>query len=129
MRPRQILVNVLIVAAMTVLAFFCYANGKANIIFVENIPFDNDGVTYEAFEAIQITADGTGSPLFLLAGDRGAVTLVGRTHVLVIDELDENDNIIGTHRMNFKNREMKGNIVNVVPLIHGKFPGWSYPLN
>ena len=129
MKTKQILVNILIVAAMTVLAFFCYTTGKANIIFVENIPFEHEGATYDAFEAIQVTADGTGSPLFLLAGDRGRIALVGKSHVLVIEELDENDNITGTHSINFKNSEMKGNVVNVVPMIHGKFPGWSYPLN
>jgi hypothetical protein len=129
MKQRQILVNLLVIVAMVALAMFCYTNGKANIVFIENMPFDHEGVTYEPFEAIQVTADGTGSPLFLLAGDRGEATLVGRAHILIIEELDENDNIIGTHTINFKSRDLKGNVVNVVPLIHGKFPGWSYPLN
>lgn len=129
MKPRQILVNLLIVAAMTALAFFCYTTGKAKIIFIENAPFDHEGTTYEAYEAIQVTTDDTGSPLFLLPGDRGKASLVGQAHVLVIEELDENDNITGTHSVSFKNHELKGNVVNVVPLINGKFPGWSYPLN
>lgn len=129
MKLKQIMVNFLIVAAMTALAFFCYANGKANIIFVENSPFDHEGVTYEAFEAVQVTADGSESPLFLLAGDRGTVTLIGTSHALLIEELDENDNITAKHSINFKNRELKGNIVNIVPLVNGKFPGWSYSMN
>ncbi len=129
MKQRQILVNLLIFVAMVALAIFCYTNGKANIVFVENIPFNHEGVTYEAFEAIQVSVDDTAPPLFLLAGDRGTVAMAGRNHVLVIEELDENDNITGTHSISFKNREMKGNVVNVVPLIHGKFPGWSYQLD
>ncbi len=129
MKQRQILVNLLIIVAMVALAMFCYANGKANIVFVENLPFDHEGATYEALEAIQVTADDSGSPLFLLAGDRGAVTLIGTSHVLVIEELDDNDNVIGTHKVNFKSSDLKGPVINVVPLIHGKFPGWSYPLD
>ena len=129
MKQRQILVNLLLIIAMVALAMFCYTNGKANIVFIENIPFDHEGVTYEAMEAIQVTVDGSDSPLFLLAGDRGQVALVGRAHVLMIEELDEEDNITGTHTINFKSRELKGNVVNVVPLIHDKLPGWSYPLD
>lgn len=129
MKPRQILVNLLIIVAMTALALFCYSNGKASVIFVENIPFDHEGVTYEAFDAIQVTADGSDSPLFLLEGDRGTIVIVGRSHVLVIEELDDNDNVTETHRVNFKSSDLKGPVINVVPLVHGKLPGWSYPLD
>jgi hypothetical protein len=129
MKPRQILVNLAIIAAMVIIAFLSYTNGKASIIYIENLPFETGVETYPAFEAAAVGIEGGPSPLFLTEGDRDVLTIVGRSHVLLIEELDINDDVVQTYRIDFKNSELKGRVVNIVPLAHGKLPGWSYPLD
>lgn len=128
MKPRQIVVDLLIVVFLAGVAVYCYNIGKAYDLFVDNASFTHDGVTYDAFEAIQVRVDDMETPLFLLEGDRGAATVNGRSHVVIVEELDENDNVSKTHRIPFKSSELKGRVINVVPLVHGKLPGWSYPM-
>ncbi|HON34332.1 MAG: DUF6672 family protein [Thermovirgaceae bacterium] len=129
MKPRQILVNLAIIAMMAFVAFISYMNGKTSMIYVENLPFETGAAAYPAFEAAMVGVEGGPPPLFLEEGDRDVLTIVGRTHVLLIEELDSNDNVVNTYRVTFKNSELKGKVVNIVPLSHGKLPGWSYPLD
>ena len=129
MKPRQILVNLAIITLMAVVAFISYMNGKTSMIYVENLPFETGAAAYPAFEAAMVGVEGGPPPLFLEEGDRDVLTIVGRTHVLLIEELDSNDNVVNTYRVTFKNSELKGKVVNIVPLSHGKLPGWSYPLD
>ncbi len=129
MKPRQILVNLAIIAMMAFVAFISYMNGKTSMIYVENLPFETGAAAYPAFEAAMVGVGGGPPPLFLEEGDRDVLTIVGRTHVLLIEELDSNDNVVNTYRVTFKNSELKGKVVNIVPLSHGKLPGWSYPLD
>lgn len=128
MRPRQIVVNVVIVMALVAVGIFCYNEGKANDFFIDNVPYDHDGEVFEAFEAVQVSVDGVGEPLFLVEGDRGVVTLPGRKHVVIVEELDENDKVFKTHRVSFSNNELKGRVISLVPLLRDKLPGWSYPV-
>ena len=114
---------------MAVVAFISYMNGKTSMIYVENLPFETATVAYPAFEAATVGVEGGYPPLFLEEGDRDVLTIVGRSHVLLIEELDSNDNVVNTYRVTFKNSELKGKVVNIVPLSHGKLPGWSYPLD
>lgn len=128
MKPRQIVVNILLLAAFAGLGVYCYNEGKAYDILIDNAAFTHEGTTYEAYEAILVTVDGEGEPLYLVEGDRGAATIAGKKHVLLVEELDIDDNVVKSHKLSFKNKELKGNVVNVVPLANGKLPGWSYPL-
>lgn len=118
----------MLIVFFAALAAYSYNEGKARIILIDNIAFSSEGKNYEAFAAIQVIVDGKEPSLFLLEGDRGAANLIGKAHVLAVEELDENDRVIKTYRVSFKSSELKGNVINVVPLVRGKLPGWSYAL-
>lgn len=128
MRPRQIFVNVVIVLALVAIGIYCYNEGKASDLFIDNVPYDHDGEMLQPFEAVQVSVDGVGEPLFLVEGDRGAVTVPGRKHVIVVEELDDDDKVLKTHRVSFSNKELKGRVISLVPLLQDKLPGWSYPV-
>ncbi|NCC95210.1 MAG: transmembrane BAX inhibitor motif protein-containing protein 1 [Synergistales bacterium] len=128
MRPRQIFVNVVIVLALVAIGIFCYNEGKANDLFLDNVPYDHDGKVLQPFEAVLVSVDGVGEPLFLVEGDRGVVTVPGRKHVIVVEELDDEDKVIKTHKVSFSNKELKGRVISLVPLLQDKLPGWSYPV-
>jgi hypothetical protein len=128
MKLKQILVNLAIIVFFLAVAVFCYSEGKARNMLIENQSFSYEGKTYDAFEAIEVTVDGKEPPLFLLEGDRGSVNLIGKSHVVVVEVLDENDKVIKTYRVPFKSGELKGKIINVVPLVMEKLPGWSSEL-
>jgi hypothetical protein len=129
MKTKQILVNIAIIAVLTAVAFFCYTKGKASIIYVENLPFEFEGKLYPAFEAVDVGTGHSSTSIYLMEGDRDVLSIVGKSHVLVIEEFDENDNIVQTYRIKFKSSELKGQVINIVPLANGKIPGWSYPLD
>ncbi len=127
MKARQILVNIIIVVALVALAKFCYDEGKAHDLLIDNVAYSRDGVDYEAFEAVNVRVDEIGEPLYLVDGDRGVVTVPGRKHVIVVEELDDNDKAFKTHKVSFTNKELEGQVINIVPLVRDKLPGWSYP--
>ncbi|PIE54571.1 MAG: hypothetical protein CSA35_05195 [Dethiosulfovibrio peptidovorans] len=129
MRSRQIFVDVLIVACLVGVAVFCYNQGKAYDVLIDNRKFVHEGQAYPAFEAVEVFVDDEdGEPMYLVDGDRGAITIAGQTHVIVVKELDKNDQVTKTYRVTFKNKELKGRVINVVPLVRDKLPGWSYTL-
>ncbi len=129
MKPRQILVDILIVACLIGMAMFCYNRGKAYDILIDNREFVHDGQTYPAFGAVEVFVDAEdGEPLYLVDGDRGASTIAGQTHTLIVKELDENDQVTQTYEVKFKNEELKGRVINVVPLVRDKLTGWSYSM-
>lgn len=128
MKARQIMVNVVIVSLLVALGVFCYNEGKANNFLIENVSYSHDGELFQSFEAVQVKVDDIAEVLFLVEGDRGVVTVPGRKHVIIVEELDENDNVFKTHKMSFSNKEMKGKIISLIPLLKGKLPGWSYPM-
>ncbi|HDQ93242.1 MAG TPA: hypothetical protein ENN89_03875 [Synergistetes bacterium] len=129
MGKKQILVNLVIIGVMTAIAFFCYSQGKATIVYVENITFESEGAFYPAFEAVNVSNSRSSSSIFLMEGDRDVLTIVGKSHELVIEDLDENDNVIQTYRIKFLSSELEGEVINIVPLVHGKLQGWNYKLD
>ncbi len=128
MKARQLVVDIVIVLALVYLGVFCYNEGKAHDLFIDNVPYDDQGTKIEPFEAVLVTVDDAREPLFLVEGDRGVVTVPGRNHVVVVQELDENDAVVKTHKVSFSTKELDGRVINIVPLVRDKLPGWSYPI-
>lgn len=127
MKLRQIIVDLIIIAVMAVVGKFCYDEGKAYDLIIDNVAYSGDGASYQAFEAVNVVVDGIGEPLYLVEGDRGVVTVPGRKHFIIVEELDEDDQVSKTHNVTFTNKELKGTVINIVPLVKDKLPGWSYP--
>lgn len=126
MKMKQIMVDIVVVLALVGLAVFCYNEGKAYDILVDNRSFSYENKVYEPLEAINVTIDDAAEPLFLVNGDMGVKTIVGEVHKVLVDELDDDDNVIKTYETTFTNQELKGNVVNIIALIK-KLPGWSFP--
>lgn len=128
MKPRQIVVNVAIVALLIALSIFCYNEGKALDLFIDNVAYDHEGTVLEPFEAVEVTVDDIKEPIFLVEGDRGVVTVPGRRHTILVEELDEEDRVVNTYKASFSIKELEGRVINIVPLLKNKLPGWSYPV-
>ena len=88
---RRILVDCLIVVIFAAVGWFCYDAGKSYNIILENVAFTVDGIEYPGIEAMQVTIDGRGEPIYMLEDDRMVGMASGKRHTLMIEILDEDD--------------------------------------
>ncbi len=94
MNTRRILINLSIVAVFAAIGWFCYDNGKAYDLILDNTPYIADGVEIEALEAVQVRIDGGDEKVFY-ADDRDQAVAVGvSSHTIRIDMLDLDDHLI-----------------------------------
>lgn len=105
MKRRQILVNVLLILLLAGLGWFCWRGGKSYSLLLENLPYGEDGTAQPALEAVNVTI-GNGKAIFMLDGDRTATKVMGTSHMLRIDILDEEDRVVETKEIPFSMDEL-----------------------
>lgn len=112
---KRVLVNLCIVLVLAVIGYFCYITGKAYNVIVENVQFVSEGKTYVPLEAVQVTVDKQPEPVYLLDGDRLVSTVVGLSHTLKIEILDDEDKTTETISVPFEVKDLIGpqRILNV----------------
>lgn len=93
---KRIIVNVVIILCFAALAYYCYDAGKSYNVMLENLAYTVDGVEHPGIEALQVTIDGQGDPIFMLEGDQMPGTAAGKKHALKIEILDEDDKVVET---------------------------------
>lgn len=103
---RRIIVNTVLGALIVLLAVYCYNAGKAYTFLLENLPYELNGEQQPAFEALQVSLDQDREPVFMLEDDRINVTGVGKTHVLRIELLDEEDKVVETKEIPFSTMDL-----------------------
>ncbi len=107
---KKILVNTVIVLCFAGLACFCYDQGKSYNLILENLPYTVDGVEHPGIEAMQVTIDGSGDPIYMLEGDQMPGVATGKKHHLKIEILDEDDKVIETKDVPFHILDLKGKL-------------------
>lgn len=100
MSTRQIFVNIGLVIVLIVLGTLFYQGGKSYDILLENLPYQVDGEEQPGLEAIYAYIDG-GKQIFMLEGDQTMASGAGKSHVLKIELLDEEDNVMETKEIAF----------------------------
>lgn len=77
-----------------------------------------DGVEHPGIEAMQVTIDDSGDPIYMLEGDQMPGVAAGKKHNLKIEILDEDDKVIETRNIPFHILDLKGKFsINVaVPM-------------
>lgn len=88
---RRFVVDAVIVLCFAALGYYCYDAGKTYNVILANAPYTVDGVQYPAIEAMQVTIDGEGDPIYLLEDDSMVGSTSGKKHTLKIEILDEED--------------------------------------
>lgn len=111
---RRLLVNAGIVLFFAALAYLCYDMGKSYTLILENVPYTVDNVEYPGIEAMQVTIDGQGDPIYLLEGDQMPGVAAGKKHILRLEILDEKDAVVETRELAFHILDLEGkNSINV----------------
>lgn len=88
---KRFLVNSAIVAILALIGWYCFVNGKAYSVILENMPCSVEGKAIPALEAVNVILDGKAPAVYLLEGDRVVCTVIGKKHEMRIDILDMND--------------------------------------
>ena len=111
---KHVLVNCVLVLLLIALGVWCYTQGKTYKLSLGNYAFTGqDGQEHPALEAVEVFIDGN-DPVFLLEDDSGTGEATGRTHTMVIELLDENDNPIERRSLQFSVADLDDNLdVNV----------------
>lgn len=117
---KRLLVRLFLILLLAGIGFWCFVSGKAYDIVLENIPLEADGRTYSAMEAVNAYVDKDPDPILLLDGDRMVATAVGSRHVLRIDVLDEDDNVLETHVYPFTMKDLGTSLSLNVPYAFSK---------
>lgn len=107
MKRKQIMVNICLILVLTGLGWFCYQGGKTYDILLENLAYQADDVEQPALEAIYAYLD-NGRQIFMLEGDRTVAPGSGKQHVLKIEILDGDDNVIETKEIPFTMADLGG---------------------
>ena len=111
---KRILVNLGIVLFFVVVAYVCYDRGKSYTLILENLPYTVDGVRHPGIEAMQVTINGQGDPIYMLEGDQMTGVASGKKHILRLEILDEKDEVIETKEVPFHILDLEGkNSINV----------------
>lgn len=112
---RQIFVNLGLVLVLALIGWVCFTTGKAYKIVFENVPYVVDGKEEPALEALQVTIDQRKDPLYLLEDDRMVGTVVGKTHSMLIELLDEDDRVTESRTVSFSIEELGDRLEINVP--------------
>lgn len=91
MSLKRFFVDLTLAGLLVLLAWYCYSNGKAYDLIMQNDAVVVEGASFAGMEAVQLSIDG-GASKTLYDGDIDQMTAVGTgAHKLRIDVLDLED--------------------------------------
>ncbi|NLH94508.1 MAG: hypothetical protein GX449_00355 [Synergistaceae bacterium] len=98
---RRNAVRILLAAALVLLGVYLYTSGKQHQMFVDNMGVEIDGRTYAPEASVRVAFDG-GEPLELASGDRDVTQVVGPSHSVKVEVLNESGDVVKTLEGEFR---------------------------
>jgi hypothetical protein len=98
---RRNVVRILLAAALVLLGVYLYTSGKQHQMFVDNMAAEIDGKTYAPETSVRVAFDG-GEPLELASGDRDVTQVVGPSHSVKVEVLNESGDVVKTLEGEFR---------------------------
>lgn len=98
---RRNTVRILLAAALVLLGVYLYTSGKQHQMFVDNMGVEIDGRTYAPEASVRVAFDG-GEPLELASGDRDVTQVVGPSHSVKVEVLNESGDVVKTLEGEFR---------------------------
>lgn len=122
---RQYVIDCLIVAVLVLVSVFLYRSGKGYSLIFDNRSVTIAGKTYPPPGYIRITVDGKGRPLEIMENDRDIMTVKGKTHLLRVEVLAEDEEtVLSTVEKAVTVRFEAGNLLSI-PAFLGGAPDWN----
>jgi hypothetical protein len=98
---RRNVVRILLAAALVLLGVYLYTSGKQHQMFVDNMGVEIDGKAYAPEASVRVAFDG-GEPLELASGDRDVTQVVGPSHSVKVEVLNESGDVVKTLEGEFR---------------------------
>lgn len=101
MMNRRNGVRILLAAALVLLGVYLFVSGKQHQMFVDNMAVEIEGKAYAPEAAVRVAFDG-GEPLELASGDRDVTQVVGPSHSVKVEVLNESGDVVKTLEGEFR---------------------------
>lgn len=118
MRRRRA-VQASLVLLLVLLGFWLYHIGKGFDLLVDNKTITIGDATYRATATVRVSIDGS-EPLDLMKRGRDVISVVGYDHVIRVEELDMDDEVIRTVEKSFTLDRHSGDLLSLPALLGGE---------
>jgi hypothetical protein len=108
-----------LVLLLVLLGFWLYHIGKGFDLLVDNKTITIGDVTYRATSTVRVSIDGS-EPLVLTKRGRDVISVVGYVHVIRVEELDMDDEVIRTVEKSFTLDRHSGDLLSLPALLGGE---------
>jgi len=123
---KRMTVNLGLVILFAIIAILLYNSGKGYNLLLDNQTVTINGVTFEPTGTVFVSVD-DGEPVELWVDDRGMATVKGKKHVLKIEVLDEDENmVLYSVEKRFSIDPEKGTLFSIPAIIAGSSE-WVIP--
>jgi hypothetical protein len=110
--------RIVLLAALVALGMYLYTSGKQHQMFVDNMSAVIEGKTYAPEEAVRVSFDG-GEPIELASGDRDVTQVVGPSHSVKVEVLNESGDVVKTLEGEFRWVSSKKGMFSVPAFLGG----------
>ena len=90
-----------LLVVLVLLGVYLFTSGKQHQMFVDNKAVELEGKAYEPAALVRVAFNG-GEPLELASGDRDVTQVVGSSHTVKVEVLNESGDVVQTLDGDFK---------------------------
>lgn len=119
---RRTVIQACLVLLLVLLGFWLYHIGKGFDLLLDNKTITIGGETYKTRGTVRVFVDG-GEAVELMKRDRAVVSVVGYDHVIRVEELDGDEEVVRTVEKVFRLDRRSGDLLSI-PALLGEEESW-----
>ncbi|MDD2206438.1 MAG: DUF6672 family protein [Aminobacterium sp.] len=113
---RRSAVNVGIIIFFVIISVFLYNAGKGYNLLVDNKAITIDGQELQPYAWVNVDVSTSKKPVLLKAGGRDVVFVIGKSHQIHVEIMDEQKNVIKKIEKKFKLTRQSGDLLSIPAL-------------
>lgn len=116
---RRAIIQICLVLLLVLLGFWLYHIGKGFELLLDNKTITIGEETYRAKNTVRVVVDG-GEPVELMKRERAVLSVVGYEHVIRVEELDMDEEVVRVVERTFRLDRHSGDLLSIVALLNGE---------
>lgn len=116
---RRTIIQASLVLLLVLFGAGLYRIGKGFDLLVDNKTITIEDRTYRATSTVRVSVDG-GEPIELMKRDRDVISVVGYSHVIRVEELDMDDEVVRSVEKSFRLDRNSGDLLSIPALLGGE---------
>ncbi|ADE56504.1 MULTISPECIES: DUF6672 family protein [Aminobacterium] len=120
---RRMTVNVGLIIFFVIFSIFLYNAGKGYNLLIDNKAITMDGKDLAPYPWVRVNISTARKPVFLKAGGRDVLFVVGKSHTIHVEIMDEKKNVVKEIEKKFKLTRQSGDFLSI-PALGEDMPQW-----